>query len=93
MKKILRSSLAALMAFSLIGCSQKAPEEEPAGDDSASKEEQEPVSVNPVLENCAIIHEEEFGGVYITRTIDEFNSLGFNYGDSVDVIFSNGYKL
>ncbi len=93
MKKILRSSLAALMAFSLIGCSQKAPEEQPAGDDSASKEDQEPVSVNPVLENASIIHEEEFGGVYITRTIDEFNSLGFNYGDSVDVVFSNGYKL
>ena len=40
-----------------------------------------------------IIHEPEFGGVYITASIDEFNSLGFEYGDSVDVDFSNGYEL
>ena len=26
-------------------------------------------------------------------TIDEFNALGFEYGDSYDVTFSNGYKL
>lgn len=39
------------------------------------------------------IHEPEFGGVYLGRTIEEFNALGFVYGDSVDVTFSNGYKL
>ena len=47
----------------------------------------------PVLANSAVIHEPEFGGVYITKTIDEFNALGFKYGDSVNVKFSNGYKL
>ena len=41
----------------------------------------------------AIMHEEEFGGVYIDLTIDDFNALGFAYGDSVDVTFSNGYRL
>lgn len=40
-----------------------------------------------------IIHELEFGGVYIKITIDEFNEKGFEYGDSVDVEFSNGYKV
>ncbi|MBR1708681.1 MAG: tyrosine-protein phosphatase [Clostridia bacterium] len=45
------------------------------------------------LSNCAILHEPEFGGVYITATIDEFNALGYNYGDSVDIQFSNGYML
>jgi len=40
-----------------------------------------------------IIHDTESGGVYIKLTIDEFNELGFKYGDSVDVEFSNGYKL
>ena len=40
-----------------------------------------------------VIKEEEFGGVYIDLTIDEFNKLGFEYGDSVDITFSNGYKL
>ncbi len=38
-------------------------------------------------------HETEFGGVYIVMTIDDFNKVGFKYGDSVDVEFSNGYKL
>ena len=45
------------------------------------------------LTGCEIIHEPEFGGVYIKNTIDEFNALGYEYGDSVDVEFSNGYKL
>lgn len=45
------------------------------------------------VKNCSIIHELEFGGVYITTTIDDFNKLGFKYGDSVDIEFSNGKKL
>ena len=41
----------------------------------------------------AIMHEEEFGGVYVDLTIEDFNLLGFAYGDAVDVKFSNGYSL
>ena len=48
---------------------------------------------NPKFENLDIIHELEFGGVYITVTIDNFNDAGFEYGDSVDVEFSNDYKV
>ena len=47
----------------------------------------------PVLADAAIQHEEEFGGVYIESTIEDFNALGFEYGDSVRVAFSNGYVL
>ena len=47
----------------------------------------------PSVSGKAIMHEEEFGGVYIDLTIDDFNALGFAYGDSVDVTFSNGYRL
>lgn len=47
----------------------------------------------PTLAECAVSHEPEFGGVYIKSTIDDFNALGFQYGDSVDVAFSNGYTL
>ncbi|MBR7032206.1 MAG: tyrosine-protein phosphatase [Clostridia bacterium] len=43
--------------------------------------------------DAGLIHEPEFGGVYITLTIDEFNSKGYEYGDSVKVIFSNGYTI
>lgn len=37
-----------------------------------------------------VIRDEEFGNVYIDLTIDEFNALGFSFGDSVDVKFNNG---
>ena len=40
-----------------------------------------------------MIHEPEFGGVYLKMTIDDFNALGYLYGDSVNVRFSNGYTL
>lgn len=45
------------------------------------------------LTDCSIIHEPEFGGVYITSTIEDFNALGYQYGDSVDITFSNGFTL
>ncbi len=48
---------------------------------------------NISIENYSIIHETKFGGVYIQIDINDFNELGFNYGDSVDVKFSNGYEL
>ena len=53
------------------------------------KKDRQPTS----LENASIQHELEFGGVYVLKTIDEFNALGYEYGDSVDVTFSNGYEI
>ena len=50
-------------------------------------------SSSPALTDCNVIHEDNFGGVYIENTIDEFNALGFEYGDSVDITFSNGYEM
>ena len=47
----------------------------------------------PELVDAAIMHELEFGGVYADIPIDDFNALGFVYGDSVTVSFSNGYIL
>ena len=47
----------------------------------------------PALKDYEITHEEEFGGIYIKSTIDDFNNLGFEYGDSVDIVFSNGKEL
>ena len=46
-----------------------------------------------VARDLAVLHEEEFGGVYLDLTIEDFNALGFAYGDSVDLAFSNGYEL
>ena len=45
------------------------------------------------LSNCGILHEVEFGGVCLKISIEDFNKLGFEYGDSVNVFFSNGYTL
>ncbi len=45
------------------------------------------------LDECAIIHEPEFGGIYIKKTIEDFNDLGFEFGDSVTLEFSNGYSI
>ena len=51
------------------------------------------VVVVPTLKDCPVIKEEEFGGVYIQTSADELTELGFEFGDSVDVYFSNGYEM
>ncbi len=60
---------------------------------AACEKKEEPASETLKIEGVAIQHELEFGGVYIEMTIDDFNKLGFKYGDSVKVVFSNGYTL
>ncbi len=45
------------------------------------------------VDGLRVIHETEFGGVYLQMTIDDFNALGFQYGDSVTITFSNGYTM
>ena len=37
--------------------------------------------------------DEKYGNTAVKMSIDEFNAIGFNYGDSVDAKFSNGYSL
>ena len=37
-----------------------------------------------------VVKDEEFGNVYIDLTIDEFNALGFAFGDSLNISFDNG---
>ena len=56
---------------------------------TSCKKKEEPLKVS----GLETIHETEFGGVYLKMTIDDFNKLGFEYGDSIDLEFSNGYKL
>ena len=40
-----------------------------------------------------VLEDDEYGGVFIDITIDEFNALGFAFGDSVDITFDNGIAL
>ena len=46
-----------------------------------------------VVSDLGVMHEEEFGGVYVDISIEAFNEQGFAYGDSVNVTFSNGFYL
>ncbi|MBO4535147.1 MAG: tyrosine-protein phosphatase [Clostridia bacterium] len=50
-------------------------------------------STLPALSATGIEHETKFGGVYIKITIEDFNALGFAFGDSLNVTFSNGFEL
>lgn len=87
MKKIFRITIAAVTLLTFSGCQNKTPAE-----DASAPEETTP-ETEVALKDAAIQHEPEFGGVYIEIGIDDFNKLGFTYGDSVDVSFSNGYTL
>ncbi|MBQ4244726.1 MAG: tyrosine-protein phosphatase [Clostridia bacterium] len=85
MKRVLSLILALCLlagVFTFAACKKKGEEKPDEKTESAV-----------LIENCGIIHEPEFGGVYIKKTIEEFDSLGVKYGDSVNVEFSNGYKL
>ncbi|MBQ4253983.1 MAG: tyrosine-protein phosphatase, partial [Erysipelotrichaceae bacterium] len=46
-----------------------------------------------VLKDCGLIYDTNFGGAYVDITIDEFNALGFKFGDSLNLDFTNGYQL
>ncbi|MCR5056188.1 MAG: tyrosine-protein phosphatase [Clostridia bacterium] len=40
-----------------------------------------------------VLKDEDFGNVFFDITIDGFNALGFDFGDSVNVFFDNGREL
>ncbi|MBR0138602.1 MAG: alpha/beta fold hydrolase [Erysipelotrichaceae bacterium] len=46
-----------------------------------------------ILKDRGLIYDTNFGGAYVDITIDEFNALGFKFGDSINMDFSNGYQL
>ena len=47
----------------------------------------------PVLEDCAIEHDVKYGNINAMISIDDFHALGFEFGDSLNVAFSNGYTM
>lgn len=40
-----------------------------------------------------IYKHKNYGGIFLNISIDDFNKIGYEYGDSVDIEFSNGYKI
>ncbi len=45
------------------------------------------------IKNYCIKHDEKFGGIYVDISIEDFNALGFEFGDSINIKLSNGYEL
>lgn len=90
-KRIIRNIFALWILASLVllsACDKSKDSTTPSADNSQSASDSA-----RTLQDCGVIHEQEFGGIYIKTTIDDFNALGYHYGDSVDVVFSNGYTL
>ena len=89
MKRLLSILLSLVLSFMLVGCGGAAPSQQ----QQQQQTTQQSTSEQKTTGALAVIHEKKCGGVYLDIIIDEFNALGFEYGDSCDVTFSNGYKL
>lgn len=48
---------------------------------------------NTISFSGASFEESEFNGLYIHKTVDELYDLGFTCGDSVNVVFSNDFRV
>ena len=80
--------LAVLFAVALTGgCSNATNAGTSAAEQSSSAASQ------VKLVDCALIKDDDFGGIYLDISIEDFNALGFTFGDGIDVAFSNGYSL
>lgn len=98
-RKLLSGVLVVTFAISSIllnGCSAKATSQAKVETtnvaESVNKGENDKSETLSVLK-VPVKEEVIYKGVYIQKTIDEFNALGFEYGDSLNITFSNGYEL
>jgi hypothetical protein len=46
----------------------------------------------PTLNNCKLTENTKFESASVDISIEDFNALGFSFGDSCDITFSNGVK-
>ena len=83
---VLSMFMALVLSFMLVGCNVAPSQQE---NKPAEQMQQKELTTGAL----AATHETKFGGVYLDITIEDFNKMGFEFGDSVDVTFSNGYKL
>ena len=81
MKLLRKLCVFVLIGTLLAGCFAK-PQTTVNGSESAA-----------VLSDCPLRHCSDETGIFLMISIDAFNKLGFEYGDSVDISFSNGYAL
>ena len=79
MKKSLIVLSTLFVSLTVVGCNNNS---------QTSKQEESVL----ILKDYSIHRDEEFGGAYIDISIADFNNLGFKFGDSVDLAFSNNVK-
>ena len=103
---LIAAGIALLLCFSFSACGAKDQAGE-SGQSAASDQagSQTEIQANENSENggtqtephpikdIGIQHETEFGGIVLMKSIDELNELGYTFGDSVNIEFSNGYSL
>ena len=77
MKKAFLSILVLLVTISLVACGKKTTKD----------------TNSMTLKDMSVEHDEKFGGVFIHITIDDFNKLGYEFGDAIKITFSTGYTL
>ena len=77
MKKSLILLSTLCVALSITGCQSNSNSKKDGG---------------PLLSDYSIHRDPEFGGAYIDISIDGFNKLGFKYGDSLNLTFSNNVE-
>ena len=59
--------------------------------ETSTADQADSTSQEPVLKDGGIMENTDYGSIYLDITIDDFNALGFEYGDSVDIVLSNGF--
>jgi hypothetical protein len=87
-KKVFAFLIASILVLSVFaGCNQNKPATTDTTTTTVAPEEI--VTTGEI----GVLKDEEFGGIYINLTVEEFNNLGFKFGDSVDITFDNGKEL
>ncbi|MBP5261903.1 MAG: hypothetical protein J6Z43_07250 [Clostridiales bacterium] len=97
MKKLTAFLLTLVLVIQFAACKAALEETSAADTGSETTSETSETQSEPAVirtEEYGVIHEPEFGGIYITITIDDFNDqYDITYGDSVNVYFSNGAEF
>lgn len=90
--KMINNTLVLCLLISLAGCHSASPAAQPS---SAPEATQEPSKAEEMLTaaDLPITDDVEFNSTFIKIPQQEFLDLGFQFGDSVNLRFSNGYDL
>ena len=84
-------ALACASSICLSACVSNGPGTAASSSQTASVDQPNSTEQEPVLRDVGIIENTDYDSFYLDIAIDDFNALGFAYGDSVDIVLSNGF--